>query len=619
MADFFHSMSLKARVLLLMAALLVAGIWGLAARTATVLQDDLEKLLSDQMAATVGYVAADIDRKLQERIDTLNEVAQSITPAILADRARLHDHLRQHDSSRAIFPTGVFVVNKEATVIGEYPVIEGRIGGSIKDRDFVFAAMATGKSTIGSPVIGRFAKRPVFTLAAPINDASGKPAGVLLGSLYPSDPTLFGQLEKTKIGKTGYFFVMSPKDHLIVSGTDKRRIMQALPAKGVNPLLDKRLEQGFEGAGVAMTSLGIETLSVSRNMKTTGWFVLGGVSTEEAFAPIATLKRQIYLAALLMTLVMTVILRFVLAQQLVPLDEAGVRMRRMTDGEEPLAPLPVSREDEIGRLVGNFNRLVAERIRLDESLRKEIVERQRAEEDLHQLTAELEQRVHKRTAELETFTYSVSHDLKAPLRGIDGYSRLLLAAYAAKLDDEGRGFLQNIVRATAQMTQLIEDLLAYSRLERRDLQIGQVNPLALIESLLAERTADIKARGVAVTLAVACPSVTADRDGLAMALRNLLENALKFTRNVPQPMIEIGGRDTGTTCILSVRDNGVGFDMKFHERIFAIFQRLHRSEDYPGTGIGLAIVRKAMERMGGRAWAESEPGKGATFYLEIPK
>jgi light-regulated signal transduction histidine kinase (bacteriophytochrome) len=116
---------------------------------------------------------------------------------------------------------------------------------------------------------------------------------------------------------------------------------------------------------------------------------------------------------------------------------------------------------------------------------------------------------------------------------------------------------------------------------------------------------------------VFCTSVTADRDGLAKAPRNLLENALKFTRNVPQPMIEISGSDTGTTCILSVCDNGVGFDMKFRDRIFDIFQRLHRSEDYPGTG--LAIVRKAMQRMSGRVWAESEPGKDATFCLEIPK
>jgi signal transduction histidine kinase len=221
--------------------------------------------------------------------------------------------------------------------------------------------------------------------------------------------------------------------------------------------------------------------------------------------------------------------------------------------------------------------------------------------------------------ELETFTYSVAHDLRAPLRGIDGYSQLLLTNYADKLDDEGRQFLGKVRQAAQQMGRLIEDLLAYARLERRDLQIGPVDLQELLGSLLAERADDIRTRGVEVKLAVSCQSVTADRDGLAMALRNLLENALKFSSRTARPTIEIAARDTPTTCILSVRDNGVGFDMKYQERIFDIFQRLHRSEDYPGTGVGLAIVKKAMQRMGGRAWAESEPGKGATFYLEIPK
>lgn len=256
----------------------------------------------------------------------------------------------------------------------------------------------------------------------------------------------------------------------------------------------------------------------------------------------------------------------------------------------------------------------------------DITERKRAEAALNELNSELDHRVKERTAkleavnkELETFTYTVSHDLKAPLRGIDGYSRLLLENHSDRLDDEGRDFLANVRRATQHMGQLIEDLLAYSRLERRDMQSGKVDARALIEGVLAQCAVDISARGVTVSVAVPFSSMTADRDGLAMTLRNLLENALKFTGNVPQPKIEIGGRDTGNACILSVRDNGVGFDMKFHDRIFDIFQRLHRSEDYPGTGVGLAIVRKAMQRMGGRAWAESEPGQGATFYLELPK
>jgi len=222
-------------------------------------------------------------------------------------------------------------------------------------------------------------------------------------------------------------------------------------------------------------------------------------------------------------------------------------------------------------------------------------------------------------AELGAFTYSVSHDLKAPLRGIDGYSRLLLEGYADRLDDDGRHFLNSIRRAAGQMSQLIDDLLAYSRLERRTVSRGLINPAALAAAVVAEREADLRSRDIRLAVDVPCVSATGEAEGVVQALRNLLDNALKFTRDIPDAAITIGGRETETSCILWVADNGPGFDMKYHDRIFEIFQRLYRQEEYPGTGIGLAIVRKAMQRMGGRAWAESAPGQGATFYLEILK
>ncbi len=257
---------------------------------------------------------------------------------------------------------------------------------------------------------------------------------------------------------------------------------------------------------------------------------------------------------------------------------------------------------------------------------RDVTERKSAEDALHRLNEELEDRVRERTLalevankELETFTYSVSHDLKAPLRAIDGYSRLLLDDHLDSLDEEGRLFLGNVRRSVAQMHELIDDLLAYSRMERRTLQSTAVDLATQVRMVLAEREAELAAQGVKTTVDLGGLAVRADPDGLTIALRNLLDNALKFGRDRQPLMIGIHASVANGSVILRIEDNGIGFDNRFQERIFDIFQRLQRAEDYPGTGIGLAIVRKAVQRMGGRVWAEGAAGLGATFYMELPQ
>ncbi len=252
--------------------------------------------------------------------------------------------------------------------------------------------------------------------------------------------------------------------------------------------------------------------------------------------------------------------------------------------------------------------------------------RRRAKEALDRLNAELEMRIESRTAalnaksrELESFAYSVAHDLKAPLRGIDGYSRILLDEYSEKLDASGRTFLQTIQDSTDEMNQLIDDLLTYSRLERRELKTDRIELAPIVNALIDEKKRDATARPIDFVVNVNGGTVLAEANCLGQSLRNYLDNAIKFTSRTSTPRIEVGAKESERSCLVWVQDNGIGFDMKYHDHIFDIFQRLNLSDEYPGTGIGLAIVRKAMERMGGRAWAESTPGHGATFYLEIPK
>lgn len=249
-----------------------------------------------------------------------------------------------------------------------------------------------------------------------------------------------------------------------------------------------------------------------------------------------------------------------------------------------------------------------------------------AEEKLRQANLELERRVAERTVqlrqanqELEAFSYSVSHDLKAPLRGIDGYSQLLMEEYGQRLDAEGLRFLERIRNGVRFMGDLIADLLAYSRMERRDMASNPVALRPLVDAVLEGFRADIERQGAQVRVEMEDFSLQLDRDGIAVALRNLIGNALKFSRDSHPPVVEIGSHVLAGRRVVWVRDNGVGFDMKYHDRMFGIFQRLHRADEFPGSGVGLALVAKAVQRMGGRVWAQSAPGQGATFYMEFPE
>jgi signal transduction histidine kinase len=252
----------------------------------------------------------------------------------------------------------------------------------------------------------------------------------------------------------------------------------------------------------------------------------------------------------------------------------------------------------------------------------EVTDRVVAEERLAQLNRELEDRVHERTAalealnkELESFTYSVSHDLRSPLRAVDGYARMLEEDYRERLDAEGQRLLQVVREASSRMGRLIDDLLAFSKLGRQEAVRRRVGMSALVAEVIAESRGDSSAAIEAAPL----PATEADPAMMKQVWINLIGNALKYSGRRQGARIEIGGREERAENVYWVRDNGVGFDMRYADKLFGVFQRLHRQEDFPGTGVGLAIVQRVITRHGGRVWAEGRPGEGACFYFSLPR
>ncbi len=239
---------------------------------------------------------------------------------------------------------------------------------------------------------------------------------------------------------------------------------------------------------------------------------------------------------------------------------------------------------------------------------------------------ELDQRVQQRTAELtalnqelEAFSYSVSHDLRAPLRHVSGFVSLLKSHAGASLDAQAQRYLATIGQASARMGQLIDDLLAFSRMSRSTLTRHPVDLGALVREAQAEVMAQVAEREIAWTIQP-LPEIAADRSMLRLALVNLLSNAVKYTSARAQACIEVGTiGDARFETVVFVADNGVGFDMQYLHKLFGVFQRLHRVDEFEGTGIGLANVRRIIQRHGGRVWAEGEVDKGATFYFALPR
>jgi two-component system sensor histidine kinase/response regulator len=242
---------------------------------------------------------------------------------------------------------------------------------------------------------------------------------------------------------------------------------------------------------------------------------------------------------------------------------------------------------------------------------------------LHQVIDERTRQLEQANKDLEAFSYSISHDLRAPLRVVDAFCKMFLEDYGETIPAEGRRMLDRARAGSQQMSQLIDDLLAFARFGSKPLQTGAIDMHNLCTRVASAVRAQAQAAGLANAEAVTVeigelPACIGDNSLLEQVLTNLLSNAFKFTRGRSQPRVEVSAASEGSNCVYVVRDNGVGFDTTYAHKLFGVFQRLHSATEFEGTGIGLSIVKRIVQRHGGRVWAESTPGEGAAFYFSLP-
>ena len=293
--------SLKTRITLATLVIFVISIWALAFYASRMLHGDMRKLLGDQQLSTVSILAADINDELQDRLNALETIANEIDAGLMARPTDLQARLDQRPLLLHLFSGGFFLVNKDGTAIADVPLSTNRIGINYMDREHVAVALKEGKSMISRPVIGKAINAPVFAVVVPVRDAQGKTIGALIGIINLSKPNFLDRITSSQYGKAGAYLLVAPQHRLIVTASDKTRVMEILPAPGVSPIIDRR-SQGYEGTEVFINPVGVEVLSSAKGLTVAGWYVAATLPTSEAFAPIYAMYQRMLIAAFLLTL-----------------------------------------------------------------------------------------------------------------------------------------------------------------------------------------------------------------------------------------------------------------------------------------------------------------------------
>jgi diguanylate cyclase (GGDEF)-like protein/PAS domain S-box-containing protein len=365
---FLQRRSLKTRVTFFTLAVFVISIGVLSFSTSRMLRADIERVLGSQQASTVSIVGAQINQELVDCIRALELVAGAIDASLLAKPAALQKLLEDRPILRVSFNGGIFVTGVDGTAIADFPAVPGRVGTNYMDRETVAIPLTEGKLVIGRPNLGKTLKAPIFSIAVPIRDKQERVIGVLVGTIDLGRHNFLNFIGEGRYGGGGGYLIVDPRYKLFVTATDKSRVMQPLPAPGINRVLDRRLE-GFDGPAVNLNSVGVEVLSSSARIPVAGWILIATLPTAEAFAPIREMQAHLLLVTLLLTLLAGILTWWMLRRQLAPILATVKTLALYSHSDQALQPLPLIRQDEIGDLIGGFNRLLETLRQREEALR----------------------------------------------------------------------------------------------------------------------------------------------------------------------------------------------------------------------------------------------------------
>ena len=365
--------SLKARLTLLTLAVFVLGIAVISYYISQMLRHDFERELSAQQFSTVSLLAGQLNQELSDRLKALEVTAGNVTPAMMGNHAALQTFLEQRQHLELLFNAGVFATGLEGTPIADIPKSANRLGRNVVERDYMIAALKEGRSSVGRPVLGKALKTPVFSIAAPVRDAQGEVIGALVGVVNLGMPSFLDKIASNSYGKSGGYLLIDRKHRLIVTATDKTRVMEILPAPGANPLID-RFISGEEGSGVFVNPRGVDVLATAKGIPVAGWYVAVQLPTVEAFAPVRAMLARVMLTTLMFIVLAGSLIWWltsrIVKRQFAPMLSATKTLDSLTGEDQVPPPLPIGSLDEVGELIGGFNR-VLESLRLRDSRLKE--------------------------------------------------------------------------------------------------------------------------------------------------------------------------------------------------------------------------------------------------------